>query len=768
MCPFTYKIKFEGLVQGVGLRPFIYTLAREFKLCGRVFNDTSGVILLLNARKLELSSFIQKMKANLPPLARLDGVKIFKIKYQNFTNFEIEKSKFDLKTAPILPDFAICEACKKEFNSPKNARFNYPFITCTHCGVRFSIIKTLPYDRKNTSMSAFKMCAFCKSEYENPLNSRFHAQPISCAKCAIEVSLKDKAGRILASDKEAFLRLSKVLKAGKIVAIKAVGGFHLCCDALNLNTIKRLRELKNRALKPFALLCADEKMASSLAKISQKESKLLQSNIAPIVLLKKKKRLKESIKKALDLIAPNTDKIGIMLANQGLQMLIFKHFNAPLIATSANLRGESIIYDESVLRLKLSRVYDFCLDFDRDIQNPSDDSIACVVNGKTMFLRTSRGVNPNFISLSRHFKDANALALGSELKNEFVISYDKKLIISPYIGDLKSLDVRERFFTLLDFFKQNYDLSFQNVLMDKHPHFAYAKELLNRLQSEKNAPKVFKIQHHYAHACAVMFENKLFKTCLAFCFDGTGYGDDGAIWGGEVLLADLKKYERLAHFRSFKLINADIKRVKNLALSLILSLNLKDEAKSFLSKFQGTELRNLEKVFQQNKLFTSSLGRIIDAFAAVIFDLDELEFEAQAGLLIENFYQKNLDFSYEFDFDGREICVKNAFQAVLKEKDKIKACTGFLNALSSLIIKISAFYQKRFENSHKDLKVLLSGGVFQNKTLLEILHRKRFKFKANYKFPPNDSCIALGQMAHFLYKGDFKGANLMKSTKQGL
>jgi len=749
MCPFTYKITLKGLVQGVGMRPFIYNLAKKFRLFGKVYNDTSAVIIVLNSDKSRLSSFIKALKADLPPLSRLDSVKISKLKYENFKNFYIEKSKSALKTTPILPDFAICERCKKEFNSPKNARFNYAFITCTHCGVRFSIIKSLPYDRKNTTMDAFKMCAFCKSEYEDPLNVRFHAQPISCVKCAISVFLRNNSGRILAKNDKAISELAQALKSGKIVAIKAVGGFHLCCDALNLASIKRLRELKNRALKPFALLCEDEAMALNLANISQKESKLLRSNIAPIVLLRKKKNIK--FKKALDLIAPNTDKIGIMLANQGLQLLIFKHFKKPIIATSANLKGECIIYDEENLRKKLGFVYDFCLDFDRKIQNPSDDSIACVVNNKTMFLRTSRGLNPYFINLSKDFKDLNALALGSELKNEFVLSYDKKLIISPYIGDLKSLDVRERFFTLLAFFKQNYDLSFQNILIDKHPHFSYTKELLNEFLKDEKELKVLKIQHHYAHACAVMFENKLKKTCLAFCFDGTGYGDDAQIWGGEVLLANLKNYERIGHFKYFKLVNTDIKNIKNLALSLILSLNLKEEAKEFLNKFEEKNLNNLEKVFHQSRLYTSSLGRIIDAFAAVIFDLKELEFEAQSGLLMENFYQKNLDFSYKFDFIENEICVKEAFKAVLKEKDKKRACTGFLNALADIIIKTSAFYKQKYQ---KDFTVLLCGGVFQNKSLLEILARKKFKFKANFKFPPNDSSIALGQMAHFLYKND--------------
>lgn len=737
---FTYKFEFSGLVQGVGFRPFLYNVALKLKLCGEVFNDTRGVVLLINASKDELLNFKQALKKHLPPLARIDKMSVSRLKLRKFENFSIKKSQENFKSTPILSDFALCKTCKKEFNSPKNPRFHYPFITCTNCGVRFSIIKGLPYDRKNTTMDAFKMCAFCKSEYEDPLNSRFHAQPISCPKCGINVYLKNKNAQVLASNKEAFLMLAKLLKKGKIIAIKGVGGFHLCCDALNLNSIKRLRELKNRPSKPLALLCEDIKMASNLAIMNQKEKEALDSKTAPIMLLKKKKNINKNISKALDLVALNTDKIGIVLASQGLQLLIFKHFKKPLIATSANLKGECIIYKEEDLLKKLSHSFDFYLDHERKIENPSDDSIAFMANHKLSFLRTSRGINPYYIELSKEFQSKNALALGSELKNQFVIAFDHKLIISPYIGDLKNLAVRERQLSLLEFFKQNYDLKFDVVLADKHPHFAYTKDFEISLR----------VQHHYAHICAVLFEHKIYKKCLAFCFDGTGYGDDGRIWGGELFLANLKSYERIGHFKDFKLINADIKNVQNLALSLILSLDLKEEASKFLAHFDTKRLFNLEKIYQQSRLYTSSLGRIIDAFAALIFDLKELEYEAQSGMLIEKFYDFRLDFSYEFDFNGSEICVKNALKAVLHERDKKKACTGFLNALASIIIKTSQFYNDKYQNEFINI---LCGGVFQNATLLQILHKKHFKFKTGNIFPVNDSSIALGQMAHFLYKG---------------
>ncbi|ELW4939279.1 carbamoyltransferase HypF, partial [Campylobacter coli] len=668
---------------------------------------------------------IYKLKEKLPPLARIDSIDITEQTTTNYTHFSIGTSLQNAKTTPMLSDFALCKECKKEFFDEKNPRFLYPFITCTHCGPRFSIIKNLPYDRCNTTMEALKMCEFCKSEYEDPKNRRFHAQPISCPQCKIDVFLKNKKGEILAQDDEAFKTCAKLLKQGKILAIKGMGGFHLMCDAFNLEAIKELRLRKNRPKKPFALMCRDVSDAKELCFVDEEEEKLLGSILAPIVILK--------AKKAFSLIAPDVDKLGIMLAYTPLHLLLFRYFDRVLVATSANLSGESIIKDEDNLLKKLGNVFDFYLDYAREIHNPSDDSIAQVVNGKTMFLRTSRGLNPTYLEIKSDKKGV-FLALGSELKNEFVIFYENKLLISPYIGDLKSVDVHERFFSLLDFFKQSYDLSFDQILCDKHPNFSYTKEFYN----------TYKIQHHYAHFCALYFEyEKEFKKdekALGFIFDGTGYGDDGKIWGGEIFIGNLKQYERIAHFENFTLINSDIKNIQNLALSLIWHYDLEDEAKIFLSKIPKIKLENLKKIHTHSTLQTSSLGRIIDAFGSIVFNMEKISYEAQIGLMCEAFYDENLDFSYElFSKDG-EINFKELIEGALKD-EKTKAITGMFNALANFIIDFSKDY---------DLKVLLSGGVFQNKTLLEILKAKNFDFFIPLKYPCNDSSIALGQMVHFL------------------
>lgn len=725
MCHLGYKIKISGLVQGVGFRPLVYELALKSKLFGEVRNDGFGVEIILACTQKECQNFIENLKNHLPPLARIDQLIITQISISNYENFSITPSLENTKSTPMLSDFALCKECKKEFFDEKNPRFLYPFITCTHCGPRFSIIKNLPYDRCNTTMEALKMCEFCKSEYEDPKNRRFHAQPISCPQCKIDVFLKNKKGEILAQDDEAFKTCAKLLKQGKILAIKGMGGFHLMCDAFNLEAIKELRLRKNRPKKPFALMCRDMSDAKELCFVDEEEEKLLGSILAPIVILK--------AKKAFSLIAPDVDKLGIMLAYTPLHLLLFRYFDGVLVATSANLSGESIIKDEDNLLKKLGNVFDFYLDYAREIHNPSDDSIAQVVNGKTMFLRTSRGLNPTYLEIKSDKKGV-FLALGSELKNEFVIFYENKLLISPYIGDLKSVDVHERFFSLLDFFKQSYDLSFDRILCDKHPNFSYTKEFYN----------TYKIQHHYAHFCALYFEyEKEFKKdekALGFIFDGTGYGDDGKIWGGEVFVGNLKEYERIAHFENFTLINSDIKNIQNLALSLIFHYDLEDKAKEFLAKIPKIKLENLKKIYSQSNLQTSSLGRIIDAFGSIVFNLEKSSYEAQVGLMCEAFYDKNLDFSYKLFIEKGQANFKNLILGALQD-EKTKAITGMFNALANFIIDFSKDY---------DLKVLLSGGVFQNKTLLEILKAKNFDFFVPLKYPCNDSSIALGQMVHFL------------------
>jgi len=732
---FFYEI--FGLVQGVGFRPFVYNLALKFGLFGQVYNDDEGVKLTLFGDVNNIAKFEKALFDELPSLARIDEIKKHEILNQNFNCFKIISSKSATKHAPILPDFALCSDCELEFYDITNKRFHYPFINCTNCGPRFSIIKALPYDRPNTTMNKFVMCKDCESEYKNPLNRRYHAQPISCKNCGPNLFLKNNRGEILSSGNDGVKMAAKLINEGKIIAIKGLGGFHLVCAADSFEAIQTLRERKNRPSKPFALMCKNLENAKKLALINEKESEILISKSKPIVILESKPNV---LPKNL---APNLNKIGIFLPNTGLHLLLFEYLNSDIIATSANISGEPIIYNEKDLLDKLSGVIDFYLDNDREICSPSDDSIVFVADCEPIFIRTSRGINPNFIR-SNFDNQKTILAVGAELKNQFAIFKNGEIMISPYIGDLKNLATFERFLSLVRLFVDTYELKFDEIICDLHPHF------LNLKWANEQGCKITKIQHHYAHLLSVIFENKLDfnKKYIGFCFDGTGYGVDGKIWGGEIMVVQGKNYERIISFDDFLLIGGEssIKHIWQIAYSIILKYDLLLEADLFLQKFDKNQLSNLKKIYKNgtNCIQTSSLGRIFDAFSSIILGLEDVSYEGEAGIKLETFYDKNLDIAYKFEIVNDKINFKSAFKMALKDRPSI-AATSFINGLANLIFDIS---------THYNMDVLFSGGVFQNKALLQkviqIFKKNNKKYYINKKFPSNDSSICVGQIVYSL------------------
>ncbi|MCI6988259.1 MAG: carbamoyltransferase HypF [Campylobacter sp.] len=729
----TYKFEIFGIVQGVGFRPFIYSLAQKCGVKGEVFNDSQGVKIIANLN--DPVKFKDEILSHLPPLARVDEIKFIQVQSQNFTEFSITKSKNSLKQNPLLPDFAICDECKKEFYDPQNPRYHYPFINCTNCGPRLSIIKTLPYDRTNTTMDKFKMCEFCLGEYQNPTNRRFHAEPVSCKSCGPSLLFKTNSGELLAKNKDAIIECIKAIKDGKIVAIKGLGGFHLVCDATNANAVSTLRVRKNRPDKPFAIMCKDSKMASKFAEISKAEDELLNSNIKPIVLLKLKNFLVLPSN-----LAPNLSSIGIFLPPTGLHLLLFEYIDFPLIATSANISGEPIIYDEKTLLSKLSKVIDFYLDNDREILTPSDDSIAFIIENNltdknAMFLRNSRGVAPKIYRSNFKEKDT-FLALGAELKNEFAIYKDAQIYKSPYIGNLKNLATQQRFQKMLDMFCEIYDIKFDAVIGDLHPSFWNTNEFA-KICKTSQIP-LFKVQHHYAHLLSGLMQNSLLnsgKEFLGFCFDGTGYGDDGKIWGGEVMVFDEFNYERKYHFDEFKLIGGDnaIKNPKFLHFAITQKYQISND-------FDYKSL-NLAKAYAKTTLFTSSLGRIFDAFGVEILGDIKPTYEAQIPMMLDKFYDENISENYEFSIKNGVIIYKNAFLPS-KENKKTKV-SKFVNSIASIMLEIALLEQK---------DVILGGGVFANRALLTKCLRlfKQNSIKCYISNPTNDSSIALGELAWYI------------------
>ena len=760
------------------MRPFIYNLALSLGLKGQVYNDDSGVKISLCGSAADCESFLSNLKKNPPPLARIDEI-ICENSSEIFDDFRILSSQQAQKIAPILSDFAICADCEAEFRDPKNRRYHHAFINCTHCGPRFSIISSLPYDRKNTSMAEFKMCASCEREYNDPLNRRFHAQPTCCPNCGPKAFLKDLKGQILAGDKSAFSTCAELLEQGKIIAIKGLGGFHLCCDGSNAKAINELRKRKNRPAKPLAIMCENEQMASALADFTKGEKKLLNSQLRPIVLAKKSQVLKSKLSQA---IAPNIDKIGVFLAPTSFNLLLFHYFKKPIIATSANLSGEPIITSFNELCAKLNSVADFVLDHNRQILNPSDDSVVFCSESLELvqYIRTSRGLRPsivpfeipNNISPNSRIPSENSkipsenskipnenskipsensripkytphktiLALGSELKNTFGIYHEGNIFLSPYIGDLKNIATKQRFDALLATFKRTYELEFTEIIADLHPHFSHTKDF------ESSSLK--RLAHHKAHIYSVMCENNLPLNAdiIGFAFDGTGYGEDFKIWGGEVFgVCDSKGLKRLYHFDNFAMIGSQnaIKNIYFLAFALLRKYEL--SAPSFFGRFDENQIKRLEIGLKAASVQTSSLGRIFDAVASIVLGLDSVSYDAQAPMELEALYDPSLDVCYEFSVSGEIISLEAVLKSILAESLPSVAATGFINGIAALIAKIAKKHEK---------SVVLGGGCFANKALLEqtitLLKAQNTPYYLPKNLPASDESIALGQLYYAL------------------
>jgi hydrogenase maturation protein HypF len=727
----TYQILIKGRVQGVGFRPFVYQLAHKLSLKGSVKNDSQGVVIELNATSDELEDFKEALQKSLPPLAEIDEITTQEIERKDFSGFSILKSEQkSLKTALIPPDISICEACEKELFDPANRRYLYPFITCTDCGVRYSIIKTLPYDRPNTSMAAFKMCKACEAEYNDPTNRRYHAQPIGCFECGPKLELKNKREEVIADPIEEAVR---ALEAGKILAVKGVGGYHLVCDATSDAAVKRLRERKHRPKKPFAVMVEDIKEAKELAYIDAQEEELLGSKERPITLLRVREN---SLLSAF--IAPDISKIGLFLPYTPLHLLLLKRFAKPIVATSANITDEPICTDFKSLQ-KLEDVYDMVLDHDREIVNGCDDSVVTIVSGRKLTLRRARGYAPSSIKLPFKLKK-RVLALGANQKSTVAIGFMHEAILSPHIGDLDTLESLDYFEKNIKTLQRIYDFIPDIVVHDKHPNYEstrYAKEHFSDLYS---------IQHHYAHILSVMAEKGIREKVLGVAFDGTGYGEDGTLWGGEFLVCDYEGFERVAYFHPFKLLGGAkaIKEPRRVALSLLFDLYgekvLKMEHPTVKS-FTPMELKTLYLSWQKglNAPLSSSCGRIFDAVASLTDVCQVMHFEGESGMLMEELYDLKVEGCYPFLWDKGIIDFLPMIEELLHESEKAVAVSKFFNTLVEIVANVAEKY---------DMPVVLSGGVFQNRVLLEFVLKRVKNAIISNEIPPNDGGIALGQIVH--------------------
>jgi len=729
----TYKVVIKGIVQGVGFRPFIYTLAKRYNLTGTVSNGTNGVEIIINSQKDIFEKFIKSIQQELPPLASISSFEREEISFIPFQDFKIIETHYDGDITVNIPsDISICKECENELFDSTNRRYGYPFITCTHCGVRYSIIYDLPYDRVNTSMKFFKMCEACEEEYSNPLDRRYHAQPIGCWDCGASLELINYD---VLPPKKVIDEVVALIKQGNILAIKGVGGYHLICDATNEKAIQKLRKRKGRPTKPFAVMVRDIEMANEWANINEKEKELLISKERPIVLLNSKS-IDENI-------APNISRIGLFLPYTPLHLLILNRLNHPLVATSANVTDEPIATDRESVE-KLSNIYDYLLEHNRKIVNGCDDSVVTVINNQTIFIRRARGYAPISIKLPFNLEN-KVLAVGANQKSTVAIGFDDQVILSPHIGDLNGIESIEYFKENIENLKRIYRFEPEVLMYDNHPNYESTKYVK---KEENKKLSIIGVQHHYAHILGVMAEKSIETKVLGVAFDGTGYGDDGNLWGGEFLICDYEGYERVAHFSYFKLLGGAkaIKEPKRVALSFLFdiygdSVLTLDNATT--RAFTTNELKTQYLMWKKdlNAPLSSSVGRLFDAIASLTNICQVMSFEGESGMLMEEYYSETIQEHYPFLINHNEIDILPMIKEIVNEKDQVIAISKFFNTLVEIIYTIYKKY---------NYQLVLGGGVFQNRVLMELLFKKIPEAIISNKVPSNDGAIALGQIAAYL------------------
>ncbi|MBI5643423.1 MAG: carbamoyltransferase HypF [Deltaproteobacteria bacterium] len=761
------RIHITGIVQGVGFRPFVYNLASRHNLKGFCLNDSEGVIIEVQGGAI--SSFIEELKTSAPPLSKIETITVEPLSRSGvFTDFTIrESSAQEGKFVLVSPDIAICADCFRELFDPADRRHLYPFINCTNCGPRYSIVKDIPYDRPRTTMAKFSLCEECSKEYHDPANRRFHAQPNACCACGPRVWLGGKDGGEISAggNFEVIKKAQTLLKDGAILAIKGLGGFHLACDAANGDSVKRLRRNKRKSYmkdkdsnKPFAVMAPDVATARSFAAISELEERLLKDRVHPIVLLSKNggNALSESV-------SPDNRFYGTMLPYTPLHHILFHGagFNT-LVMTSGNLSEEPIVTSNDEAVSRLSAIADNFLLHDRDIYMRVDDSITRAEGKKIKILRRARGYTPDTIGLDEGMEEI--LACGPLLKNTFCITKGRHAILSQHIGDLENYEALLFYKESLENLKNTFKARPGIIAHDMHPDYMstgfaleYARE--NHIPEDKIIP----VQHHHAHIVSVMAEHGLKGGVIGVSFDGTGYGTDGNIWGGEFLIASRRDFKRAAHIDYVPLPGGDraIKEPWRIALSyLINTYGLKSagaEAKEFFERFDSREIEPVLQMLEKglNSPLTSSAGRLFDAVSSIIGVRDRITFEAEAAIELESIADIGSALSkgpYPYAFIEGEpfrIDLKPLIRAITADKKSglgNPIISGRFHLTISDIIVNSA---RKIKDTSGINTVVLSGGVFQNKTLSSLaeerLDKEGFNTVSNERVPANDGGISLGQ-----------------------
>lgn len=745
---YALRIIVFGVVQGVGFRPFIYRLAKKLDFKGWIKNIGFGVEIHLEAkRKSSFQSFIQALKAQKPPLSQIEEITTKPVPFQNFKNFRIKKSRRGESFVFISPDISICENCHKEMMTSEDRRFNYPFINCTDCGPRYTIVKSLPYDRKQTTMESFKMCEDCAREYSSPLDRRYHAQPIACPLCGPQVSLIEaKTGKKI---KGGIRRASTLIKEGKILAVKGLGGFHLVCDARNYEAVLRLRKIKTRKTKPLALMAKDEEIVEKYAYISAEERKQLISPRRPIILLRQKKDIKG--------IAPNLNEIGFMLPYTPLHLLFLEEVEL-IVATSSNKKDAPIMKEEEE---GIHKLCDYILTHNRPIQMRADDSVIKISADNPLFLRRARGYVPYPQRIPKELESPHhILALGAELKDTISVYKNGYVITSQFLGDLDEYQNYTYFEETLNHLKRLFEVKPKIIVSDLHPNFH-----TTRFAQKSGLPHL-QVQHHFAHILAPLLEHNVStgKKVLGVALDGYGYGEDGLAWGGEFLLADYTSFQRLAHFKYVPLPGGDLaaKQPWRMSLSYLHDIyGPRIPEVSALKKISKNKISAVLSMIEQNINcpLTSSCGRLFDTVSYLVgLAPQEIEFEAEAPMRLEAAAVEEIKESYGFSLlEGTsplEISFEKTIRGILEDLSKrispSHISSKFHNTLAQVIVLVSERARKKY---HIDTVVFI-GGVFLNKRLLlrtsTLLESKGFEVLRPINYSPNDESISIGQIAYAL------------------
>ena len=741
------RIQINGIVQGVGFRPFVYKLANAHQLKGQVANTATGVLLHIEGPDETIESFCHDVKEKAPPLAHITELVVQAAPINHYKRFSIIHSKTGRQRFTLIsPDVSICNDCLRELFDPMDRRYGYPFINCTNCGPRYTIIDDIPYDRPKTSMRHFTMCKQCQQEYDDPENRRFHAQPNACAVCGPRVSLHRRSGEEISSDNPVE-QAATLLKQGSILAIKGLGGFHLAADAENSASVRALRQRKHREEKPLAVMSYDLAAIETYAYLSKEEAALLRSAQRPIVLLRKK----ENIPLAAE-IFPGNRTVGAMLPYTPLHYLLLRQNLLALVMTSGNLSEEPIAIDNADAFIRLKDIADYFLIHDRDIYLRSDDSVVKRMGRTIGFFRRSRGYVPVPVFLKENVR--SVLACGAELKNTVCLTRENYAFLSQHVGDLENLATYRFFKKTIQHLRRILSIEPEIIAFDMHPDY-----LSTQYAKEQALETKIAVQHHHAHVVSCMAENKVSEPVIGLSFDGTGYGTDGKIWGGEILLARYERFERLAHLSYTAMPGgaAAIREPWRMAVGHLYQAYGKDLFNLNLPLFEHIEEKKVRVVAEMiekrvNSPETSSLGRLFDAVAAIAGIRQHVAYEGQAAMELEMAAGKLENERYEYDVLSEnvlKIAPQSIIRGIVQDIDKGVRVSTISAKFHATLIRVFSQACHRLKRDTGINCVALSGGVFQNSILLtglkDALETQGFDVLTHEKVPTNDGGIALGQ-----------------------